>query len=189
MHRRPLLAMLADYAARQPDELAMIERIRSLVESHDDCFDRTCRPGHVTASAWVLSSDRRRCLLLHHKKLGRWLQPGGHADGDADVTRVALREATEESGLAQLSVLTTSVFDVDVHPIPERRNAAGELVDTAHDHHDVRFLLGAEGPDDLVLSDESHALGWFTPAEVRAQTDEASVLRLLDKAAPWIASE
>ena len=77
MHRLPLLDMLKRYSSRYPDEAEMLARIRHLVESAPDCFQRTCRPGHITGSAWVLSHDRTKCLLLHHRKLDRWLQPGG----------------------------------------------------------------------------------------------------------------
>jgi 8-oxo-dGTP pyrophosphatase MutT (NUDIX family) len=102
LHRKPLLDLLARYRAAYPDEVVCADRIRALVETQRECFERSCLPGHVTASAWVLSPDGKRFLLTHHRKLHRWLQLGGHADGDADVAAVALREAREESGLAEL---------------------------------------------------------------------------------------
>jgi 8-oxo-dGTP pyrophosphatase MutT (NUDIX family) len=103
VHRKPLLELLDRYAARHPDEVACVARMRALVEARADCFERSCPPGHLTGSAFVLSADRRRVLLVHHRKLDRWLQPGGHADGESDVARVALREAREETGLASLT--------------------------------------------------------------------------------------
>ena len=106
MHRKPLLDLLARYRAAHPDEAACADRIRALVETQRDCFERSCFPGHVTASAWLLSPDGKRFLLTHHRKLDRWLQLGGHADGDPDVAAVALREAREESGLAELRFAT-----------------------------------------------------------------------------------
>ena len=187
MHRQPLLQLLDRYAARFPDETEVVARIRALVESHTDCFERTCRPGHITGSAWVLSHDRTRCLLVHHAKLDRWLQPGGHADGETEVAEVALREVREETGLARLALPTTGgtliPLDLDVHIIPARIKN-GELLDDAHDHHDVRFLVVAEPDQQIALSEESHDLGWFTHAEVLALTDEESVLRMLRKAGP-----
>lgn len=189
MHRRQLLNLLENYIARYPAEQAVAEQIVALVESHEDCFDRTCRPGHITGSAWVLSHDRQRCLLLHHKKLDRWMQPGGHADGDTDVAAVALKEAQEESGIENLTLLGVGQLksepplplDIDIHIIPARYAADGSLIEDAHEHHDIRFLLAAKDESPIVVSHESHDVRWFTPTEVEQQSDEESVLRLLRK--------
>lgn len=193
MHRKPLLNMLQHYLTQYPDEQETVTRIRSLVKRHADCFHRTCRPGHVTGSAWVLSHDHRQCLLVHHRKLDRWLQPGGHADGDSDVAQVALREVREESGLSQIELAATDglllPLDVDVHLIPERVDSTGRKIEDAHEHHDVRFLVLAAPDQELVLSDESHAVRWFTAEEVLQTTDEESVLRMLRKAGPRFATD
>jgi 8-oxo-dGTP pyrophosphatase MutT (NUDIX family) len=185
MHRQPLLAMLDRYAARHPDERDVAARIRALVTEHADCFERTCRPGHVTASAWVTNPERDRFLLVHHRKLNRWLQPGGHMDGRPDVAAAALREVQEETGLADVFVAEThgelTPFDLDVHIIPERRDAAGAVIEDAHEHHDVRLLVIAHGDLAPQVSEESHAVRWFTADELRAATDEESVLRLWRK--------
>jgi 8-oxo-dGTP pyrophosphatase MutT (NUDIX family) len=185
MHRRYLLDMLARYCHLFPSEGPVVERICRLVEKHADCFDRTCRPGHITGAAWIISTDRRRCLLTHHRKLDRWLQLGGHADGQYHVDEVALREAREESGIRHFEFVRIEgqliPFDIDVHDIPERRDARGHLIEDAHEHHDVRFLLIARYDDDLRVSDESHDVAWFTPEEVHKRTDEESVLRMLRK--------
>tara|TARA_Y100000814_G_C12299522_1_gene391272 strand:+ start:63 stop:641 length:579 start_codon:yes stop_codon:yes gene_type:complete len=188
MHRLPLLDMLKRYSSRYPDEAEMLARIRHLVESAPDCFQRTCRPGHITGSAWVLSHDRTKCLLLHHRKLDRWLQPGGHADGQTEIQQVALREAEEESGLTQLALLGDCQdlvpLDIDVHKIPARFDAAGNMTEDAHEHHDIRFLVVAGANQELVLSEESHDLRWFTNQEVLQVTQEESVLRMMRKAGP-----
>jgi 8-oxo-dGTP pyrophosphatase MutT (NUDIX family) len=185
MHRRPLLDMLARYRQASPDECPVVDRICELVEAHADCFERTCRPGHITGAAWILSPDRRRCLLAHHRKLDRWLQLGGHADGQWHVEEVALREAREESGLAAFNILPIDgaliPFDIDVHEIPPRYDAQGHLTEDAHEHHDIRFLLIAESGEELCPSDESHDVAWFTPDEILELTDEESVLRMLRK--------
>jgi 8-oxo-dGTP pyrophosphatase MutT (NUDIX family) len=186
MSRRHLLDMLAHYRRVYSAEASVVDRIRDLVETHADCFDRTCRPGHITGAAWIISADRRRCLLAHHRKLDRWLQLGGHADGQWQVDEVALREAREESGMAAFDFLPIAgalmPFDVDVHQIPERRDARGIVIEDAHQHHDVRFLLIARSEQEIRISDESHDVAWFTPEEVRQHTDEESVLRMLHKA-------
>jgi 8-oxo-dGTP pyrophosphatase MutT (NUDIX family) len=186
MSRRHLLDMLDRYRRSFPDEASVVDRVCTLVETHANCFDRACRPGHITGAAWILSADRRRCLLTHHRKLDRWLQLGGHADGQWQVDEVALREAREESGMAGFDFVPIDgvfmPFDVDVHQIPERRDQHGNLIEDAHEHYDVRFLLIARADESIHISDESHDVAWFTPDEVRQCTNEESVLRMLHKA-------
>src|SRR3569832_2721477 len=100
MHRRPLLDQLARYEPYDEDERAMYARLRRFVAQEPRCFARTLQVGHVTGSAWLVDHAHTHVLLTHHRKLDRWLQLSGHADGEADVQSVALREAREESGLA-----------------------------------------------------------------------------------------
>ncbi len=195
MHRQPLLKMLERYVAQHPDEAAVARQITDLVGSSPDCFERTCRPGHITGSAWILSHDRTQCLLVHHRKLQRWLQPGGHADGQTDIAAVALREAQEESGLQQLELQqqgkTLTPLDIDVHLIPARYDPASEdltseklLEEAHHHHHDIRFLFIAAKGQKLVLSPESNDLRWFSREALLDITNEKSVLRMQHKAGP-----
>jgi len=172
VHRRRLLGLLESYLARYPEEQARVERIRRFVETHADCFERTCRDGHVTGSAWILSADHRHVLLVHHRKLGRWLQPGGHADGEPDPLSVALREAREESGLAELAALAEEPLDVYVHAIP----ACGP--EPPHLHYDIRYLLRAPAGQEPVASAESTALQWFERRRLTALIAEKSLLRM-----------
>jgi 8-oxo-dGTP pyrophosphatase MutT (NUDIX family) len=186
MHRRPLLDMLTAYRQVFPAEADIVDRIGDLVQSHTNCFDRACRPGHITGAAWILSPDRRRCLLTHHRKLDRWLQLGGHADGQWQVHEVALREAREESGMTAFDFVPIDgallPLDLDVHDIPARFDSAGRPIEDAHQHHDIRFLLVAHPGQAIRVSDESHDVAWFTPDEVFELTTDDSVLRLLRKA-------
>jgi len=188
MHRQPLLKMLERYAAKYPAEAAVVRQITDLMHSSPDCFERTCRPGHITGSAWILSHDRTQCVLVHHRKLQRWLQPGGHADGQTDIAAVALREAQEESGLEQLELqyneATITPLDIDVHEIPARYDAAGNLLEDAHEHHDIRFLVIAAPNQQLLLSEESNDLRWFSREQLLNTTNEKSVLRMQHKAGP-----
>lgn len=142
---------------------------------NEDCFERELLIGHVTGSAWIVSRDRKRTLLTHHRKLDRWLQPGGHVDGNPDVAGAALREAEEESGLADLALVSGEIFDIDIHPIPERGD------EPAHFHYDCRFLIEAQGSEKYAVSDESHDLTWVELAEVAQYNDEESVLRMVRK--------
>jgi 8-oxo-dGTP pyrophosphatase MutT (NUDIX family) len=151
----PLLAALADYQRRWPGEAEAVAVFTELAIAHDDAaaYRRDRLAGHFTGSAWVVSADGRRTLLLHHRKLDRWLQPGGHADGDIDLARVALREAEEETGLRDL-VVEPAVFDLDRHAIPARG------AEPEHWHYDVRFVVRAMGSEVFVVSEESNALAW-----------------------------
>ena len=190
MHRRLLLDLLGAYAAAFPDEVDVTERIGRLIRAHVDCFERTCRPGHVTASAWILSADRRRCLLTHHRTLDKWLQLGGHTDGQWDPIDAAVREAREESSIRHFEVVRIAgclmPLDIDVHMIPARYDQAGRLIEDAHEHHDIRFLFVAGADDTVEVSDESHDVAWCTPGEIHQRTKEESVLRMLRKAMAWM---
>jgi 8-oxo-dGTP pyrophosphatase MutT (NUDIX family) len=175
MHRQPLLDQLADYAAKNPDEAETVGRFIDFVRSEGDCFERSLAVGHVTGSAWIVNADGSQVLLTHHRKLDRWLQLGGHADGDPDVFAVALKEAREESGLSEFEAVSEGIFDLDIHPIPARKS------DPEHLHYDVRYLLRATGATDYIVSDESHDLRWVPLDEVTTLTTEDSMTRMVRK--------
>jgi 8-oxo-dGTP pyrophosphatase MutT (NUDIX family) len=175
MNRASLLALLDAYCRRYPDEAAVVARFERLL-AEPRCFERDWWvPGHITGSAWLVDRAGTHVLLTHHRKLGRWLQLGGHADGDEHVLRVAMREATEESGLEVLPS-SDDLLDVDIHQIPARGD------EPAHFHFDLRFALRAAASDMFTVSDESHALRWVPIDEFAAFSDEASMLRM---AAKW----
>ena len=122
-----------------------------------------------------MAADGARVLLTHHRKLGLWLQLGGHADGDSDLVRAALKEAEEESGLRGLRI-DDSIFDLDRHWIPEHGGVP------AHWHYDVRYVVRAGADEAFVVSDESHALAWRDIAELAAaEATDASVRRMARK--------
>ncbi len=127
-----------DVAAGQVERIAGppshgARQLLQFVSEHPDAAARTCAEGHLTASAFVVDPIRARALLLFHAKLRRWLQPGGHADGDTNLAAVALREATEESGIEGLRVQVPAM-QVDVHRVAPPGEAS-------HRHFDVRFLV------------------------------------------------
>ena len=175
MYRQPLLNLLEDYSARWPAERATVVRFKEFVGSHERCFERDCWAGHITGSAWVVDRNGARVLLTHHRKLGRWLQLGGHSDGDTETLRVAQREAEEESGLV-VQALSDGVFDLDVHEIPARG------ADPAHYHFDVRFLFQAKGSQNFRVSEESLNLAWVAVDNINNYSQETSLLRM---AAKW----
>ena len=173
-----LLERLGFYRLAFPDERATVDRFEHLVTTEQACFERTCWIGHVTGSAWVVNEPGSHVLLTHHRKLNRWLQLGGHSDGDSDPLRVALREAREESGL-EFEPVSDDLFDVDIHLIP----AHG--ADPAHHHFDARFAVRVVGSDFFRVSGESHALRWVKVDEIEALTNEPSMLRMAGK---WLAN-
>lgn len=157
-------------------------RYKSFVESSSDCCLRSHVVGHCTGSAFIVSPDYRKTLLLYHPFLQRWLQPGGHADGDPDLRRVAQREASEETGLdleaftaVRLGGEDRVPFDLDIHPIPERGK------EKAHFHYDLRFLFTADPAAELVPESEQMLLEWVPLGSVQERTDERSVLRMVEK--------
>ncbi|MCC7633441.1 NUDIX hydrolase [Stenotrophomonas rhizophila] len=149
-----LRAQLADYAARQPEHAALADEFSTLLDDPENPFLRQRLAGHFTGSAWLVSTDGQRVLLTHHRKLDRWLQLGGHADGERDLAQVALKEAEEESGLGGLVLEDGGLFDIDKHWIPARHDVPG------HWHYDARYVVRALGSEQFALSEESLALAW-----------------------------
>lgn len=176
---RALATAFSAYGARWPDERGVVESFLALLDSDEDPFIRARLAGHFTASALVVDRSGARTLLTHHRKLGLWLQPGGHADGDRDLRRVALREAEEETGLVGLSVEGDAIFDLDRHWIPVHKDVP------AHWHYDVRHVVRAGEDERFLVSDESHALAWRDIAGLAV--DEGADASLRRMAAKWLA--
>ena len=172
--RHHLLGLLAEYADLWPHESVSTTMV-DFIQQQPACFERNCfDDGHVTGSAWIVCPRWHRVLLTHHRKLGKWLQLGGHSDSDAATSRVAQREAEEESGLS-VRLLVDRIFDLDIHTIP----AHG--VEPMHKHYDIRFLFEADDAKPLVVSHESKDLRWVNLAEVGALTQEQSIQRMVTK--------
>lgn len=189
MNREMLVDLIGDYEARHPNERDTIDRVRALLEKRPRAFHRDCfEPGHITSSAWISSRESGAALFTHHVKLERWLQLGGHADGETDVLASSIREAEEESGLRGFSALPGEggpmILDIDVHLIPARG------AEPAHEHHDIRFLLevSEQQPIERQVA-ESKEIRWFTLAKVAAEFDEQSVLRMARKATDWLSRD
>ena len=171
-------AALREYRSQWPGEGATIDRFLELLVDPADPFLRERLAGHFTASAWLVDAAGTRVLLTHHRKLGLWLQLGGHADGDRDLPRAALKEAHEESGLPDLQV-EGGIFDLDRHWIPDHHGVP------AHLHYDVRYVVRAGADEAFVVSEESHALAWREIAELADEAGaDASVRRMAGK---WLA--
>ncbi|MFN8093373.1 MAG: NUDIX hydrolase [Vicinamibacteria bacterium] len=175
-----LAAALAAHAPSDEDEARDLSRIRAFVDAHERPFDRAILEGHLTGSAITVSHDGARVLLLHHRKLDRWLQPGGHGDpGETTGEEVALREALEESGIRGLSLHPSAPrpLDVDVHDIPARGH------EPAHEHLDLRYLVVA--PEDARIAPdlaELHEIRWVAWDGTEALRPDHGLRRALAKA-------
>lgn len=152
-----------------------------------DAFSRNhFVPGHITGSAFIVSPKDELVLLHHHRRLDRWLQMGGHSDGELDASEIARREGTEESGLCDLEFLDPAILDLDIHQIPAARG------EPAHEHFDVRYALFTRNPDSIFRQEaESNELMWFSFEEAIEKMKEpgaeraiARLGKLLERLAP-----
>jgi 8-oxo-dGTP pyrophosphatase MutT (NUDIX family) len=173
VNRADLIYQLRSYQTSFEEEQQFIDRFLELL-THADAFQRTHLPGHITGSAWVLNESNDQTLLVHHAKLNKWVQPGGHADGDENILAVALREAQEETGIINLNVHPT-LFDIDIHTIPARADFP------QHEHYDIRFVLESIPNQAIVVSEESFDVKWIALKDLGQYTNEQSVLRMRDK--------
>ncbi|MFQ6612960.1 MAG: NUDIX hydrolase [Fidelibacterota bacterium] len=175
MKGNSLLNLLQVYQEQYPDEKHQVFRMISFLESNEDCFERTNRAGHFTGSAWIVNHSHDAVLLTHHRKLNKWLQLGGHADGNPNLVDVARAEAKEESGLKALTLVSTEIFDLDIHPIHHLER------DLDHLHYDVRFFFEASSNAEIVVSVESHDVSWVPFENILKLNSELSMRRMLKK--------
>jgi 8-oxo-dGTP pyrophosphatase MutT (NUDIX family) len=179
VNRAAVSAELARYASVHPEDGAVLARFARLLEDTPAPFSRDqYQPGHLTCSACVLDDSAKHVLLLHHARLDRWLQPGGHVEaGDPTPLASALRELHEESGLAAPAPLAgpdgLALVDLDVHEIPARG------AEPSHLHYDLRYAFAVDDGSALQRSGESHALRWVPIERLGELTDEESVTRLV----------
>jgi 8-oxo-dGTP pyrophosphatase MutT (NUDIX family) len=170
---------LSGYHAADATEAGYVARMLALTvaAANAACERSHFEPGHFTASAFVLSPDRRDLILIHHKKLGIWVQPGGHVEAtDADLQSAARREVAEEVGLGELDAFgeAGALFDVDIHTIPARKT------EPAHEHFDVRFAFVARTRD-FERTEEVADVRWVPLERVHELGTDESVLRAVAK--------
>ena len=173
--RKALEKELKQYHSEYPIELGFRDRMLDLLD-YDNCFERSLLHAHFTASAWLVNESLDKALFTHHAKLNKWLQLGGHSDGNENLREVALNESYEESGLREISFLSRRIFDLDIHTIPARKEVP------EHEHFDVRFILQASEQDILVISEESHDIAWISFDNIVRKTQEnESIKRMMNK--------
>jgi 8-oxo-dGTP pyrophosphatase MutT (NUDIX family) len=179
VNREALLNALSGHAPADAREAESLSWMRRFVEAPEDPFARENPVGHITASAVVARPGGEAFLLVFHRKLSRWLQPGGHVEhADASAFEAALREAREETGIREFEApLAETILDVDVHAIPARKS------EPEHHHFDVRFLLTTEGAIDLAATDDpTRPIEWRSREDALAAGVDASLRRALEKA-------
>ncbi len=175
MDRKRLKFLLENYRTPYDEEAAFLPDFLELIEDPLS-FKREREEGHFTASAWIVNKRRTHSLLTLHNKLNRWLQLGGHADGNENLLEVALNEAREESSLTSLRLVDRAIFDIDKHIIPANAK------DQRHFHYDVRFLIEAEIDEPLTISSESKDLAWISFDSIPDIVGyNPSIVRMLDK--------
>jgi hypothetical protein len=178
MQRKLLKQLLVSYkenSLMMEEEQKDLDQMLSLLENNPRCFSRDSLEAHFTGSCWIVDLSKKYCLLTHHRKLGVWLQLGGHADGDPDLFNVAKKEGFEESGIQGIKPLSSEIFDIDIHEIPERKQVP------KHFHYDIRFLFEVDKDIPFIVSEESLDLAWVPIVNLEDYNSERSLLRLRDK--------
>ncbi len=177
MTKNNLQELLFNYAPTDSQERIFKNEMLTFLYHNKNCFERTLEIGHFTASSWLLNKNTDKALLMHHAKLNRWLQLGGHADGNSDLLAVAIRETQEESGIIHIEPISNSIFDIDVHVIPATKK------EKEHTHYDVRFLLQVMSHEAIVQNEESHELRWIHKNGTNLPPVGPSIMRMFTK---WI---
>ncbi|AXK43921.1 NUDIX hydrolase [Erythrobacter aureus] len=181
---REITAQTDAYLKHFPEEE---ERIRPFTDhlkvGPATILDRKTMFGHITASAFIVDPSTRSALLVHHKSLNLWLQPGGHYEGDPSLQDAALREATEETGISRLRLMpiageTSTPLDIDTHAIPAKP-AKGE---GDHRHHDFVFLMQASADETIQPQEEEVVEAKWVPLDDIAKFDNVRMKRLALKA-------
>ena len=174
---RALLAELERYQPADETEARHHRAIKAHLVHTKSPFSRTrLNPGHITASLFIVDLEAKRILLHHHRRLGRWLQMGGHLDPGEAPAEAALREGAEESGLGDLELVDERIFDLDVHPIPAREE------EREHFHYDIRYVARTRAPASIALNEgESRELAWVDFDRAAELMNEEASTRALGK--------
>lgn len=174
-----LKALLRSCTPQDPREEQDLKVMLQACKLHPDVLCRSCADGHFTASAWICDREHKKVLLVYHRIFDSWAWTGGHADGDPDLLRVALREAEEETGLREFRVLNTDILSstekapVSLEILQVKAHRRRGLFVPAHLHYNLTWLLEADAAAPLrIKEDENSGVAWFWLDEVCAHCKE-----------------
>ena len=171
MTREELLDQIAAYIPYNDQEAADKDLILHWIQDHEDAFTRQNKVAHMTASAWVVSRDRSKVLMVYHNIYNSWSWLGGHADGDTDLLAVALREVKEESGISNVCPVSKNIYSLESLTV-DGHVKKGQYV-SSHLHLNVTYLLEADSDETVsIKEDENSGVTWFTPEEALAKPTE-----------------
>ena len=168
------MSFLSQIEAYQPwneQESADREVLLARMRRGEELYTRDNPDAHLTASAWVVSPDRKQVLMAYHNLYGSWAWLGGHADGERDLLSVALREVREESGLVQLRPVSRDIYSLEILTV-NGHEKHGRYV-SSHLHLNLTYLLEADPEAPLRCKpDENSRVGWFSPEAAIAASSE-----------------
>lgn len=175
MYNKELVEMLTKYKTRDEEEENCKERMLHFIEESKEIFRESNLQEHITGSCWIINKERTHALLTYHTRLNKWLQLGGHIEENGSIVMGALKEAQEESGLKNITVILNDIFDIDIHEVPKYKE------EIEHYHYDVRFLFEADSKEELTINDESKSLRWISLKNIEFLTQERAILRMIEK--------
>ncbi|AFM04636.1 NTP pyrophosphohydrolase [Bernardetia litoralis DSM 6794] len=186
MNKQPILDLLENYQTSFSEEIEFQKQIIDFLIQNDDFALRSNLIGQLTGSAWIVNRERTKVLLIHHKKLEKWLQIGGHIENtDQTIEETILREVKEESGIKNLNLLSSSIYDIDIHTIPQKKEIAEHL------HFDIRLIIEADENETLIPQNEEILnIKWYSINEVQNLAKSTlsinqSMKRMTDKMAKF----
>ncbi len=177
--KEKLLAEIDEYIERSPGEEGPL-RLREFIHSTDHLFSRDAKGGHITCSAWILDDSRTQAVLVRHRRLNLWIQPGGHIEPFETPQQGALRESSEETNITDLKLLDPKIFHISIMDFPEGKDGP------AHLHYDLRYLIQAPPGAQLSAADEIDGAQWVPMDALADHSDENTILVMAQKTARWI---
>jgi len=171
--RKELMYELEDYKTEYKKEMICVKETIKFINSNENLIRDNNENEHITASVWIINEDMNKCLLVHHKKLNKWIQIGGHVDDSESAYDAAVRETKEETGLVDIKLMGNGIFDISIFE--------GMKKGRKHKHYDVIYLFQANENDKLIISDESNELKWININDINRYTNEEEILRLAEK--------